>query len=202
MFTRRPFNKNERPQRAFPGQPLGGRPRLALMEANRLMEAGQYAQAAEIFERLAQGARERGMTERLPMLLLQAARGRILNGEMERGKPMLMEGLQLLYKNRRWRALRRFGEAASAELERLGQPMTAGEVRSWLESALKEAPAALFAQPTPGAPGRQVAAVGRGLLPPRCPNCGANLRSDEVEWIDENYAECPYCGSSVPLGNS
>jgi len=34
-------------------------------------------------------------------------------------------------------------------------------------------------------------------LPGKCPQCGGPLRSDEVDWIDAQSAECPYCGSVV-----
>ena len=30
-----------------------------------------------------------------------------------------------------------------------------------------------------------------------CPSCGASLRPDEVEWLDDVTAECAYCGSPV-----
>jgi hypothetical protein len=35
------------------------------------------------------------------------------------------------------------------------------------------------------------------VLPTNCHGCGAPLHGDEVEWTDENTAECPYCGSAV-----
>ena len=34
-------------------------------------------------------------------------------------------------------------------------------------------------------------------LPATCSQCGAPLRSDEVEWIDEQSAECAFCGSVI-----
>jgi len=37
-------------------------------------------------------------------------------------------------------------------------------------------------------------------LPASCPFCGAPLRSDQVEWIDERRARCAYCGSPVKAG--
>ncbi|MBI3741222.1 MAG: hypothetical protein HY257_05635 [Chloroflexi bacterium] len=37
----------------------------------------------------------------------------------------------------------------------------------------------------------------RGKLPPKCPQCAAPVRSDEVEWIDNDSAECNYCGSVI-----
>ena len=50
-----------------------------------------------------------------------------------------------------------------------------------------------MAAPAPGpAPAHNV------RLPAACPQCGAPLRSDEVEWIDTMSAECNYCGAVVP----
>jgi hypothetical protein len=37
----------------------------------------------------------------------------------------------------------------------------------------------------------------RGKLPGACPQCGAPLRSDSVEWIDAQSAECDSCGSVI-----
>ncbi len=35
----------------------------------------------------------------------------------------------------------------------------------------------------------------RGKLPAVCSQCGAPVRSDEVEWIDDASAECDFCGA-------
>ena len=37
----------------------------------------------------------------------------------------------------------------------------------------------------------------RGKLPVMCDQCGAPVRSDEVEWIDDNSAECDFCGATL-----
>lgn len=34
-------------------------------------------------------------------------------------------------------------------------------------------------------------------LPADCPRCGAPVRSDEVEWIDDTSVECAYCGGVI-----
>jgi hypothetical protein len=34
-------------------------------------------------------------------------------------------------------------------------------------------------------------------LPTHCPGCGAPVRPDEVEWLDDVTAECAFCGSPV-----
>ena len=35
----------------------------------------------------------------------------------------------------------------------------------------------------------------RGKLPTTCHQCGAPVRSDEVEWVDDSSAECDFCGA-------
>jgi hypothetical protein len=37
----------------------------------------------------------------------------------------------------------------------------------------------------------------RPSIPTHCPSCGAPLRPDEVDWLDDVTAECGYCGSPV-----
>ena len=35
------------------------------------------------------------------------------------------------------------------------------------------------------------------ILPTHCPSCGAAIKPDVVEWLDDVTAECGYCGSPV-----
>jgi hypothetical protein len=37
----------------------------------------------------------------------------------------------------------------------------------------------------------------RGLLPTSCPKCGAPVHSEDIDWVDENTAECEYCGTLI-----
>jgi len=37
----------------------------------------------------------------------------------------------------------------------------------------------------------------RPALPTHCPACGAALKPNDVEWLDDVTAECEYCGSPV-----
>ncbi|HUI88765.1 MAG TPA: hypothetical protein VLX61_08555 [Anaerolineales bacterium] len=41
----------------------------------------------------------------------------------------------------------------------------------------------------------------RGALPTNCPKCGAPIHSDEATWIDNQTAECDYCGASIRTTN-
>jgi hypothetical protein len=35
------------------------------------------------------------------------------------------------------------------------------------------------------------------ILPASCPQCGAPLQRDELEWMDERSGECAYCGALI-----
>jgi len=48
---------------------------------------------------------------------------------------------------------------------------------------------------TPGQPPVQARQI--KTLPTACPQCGAPLRADEVEWADESTAECNFCGALI-----
>ncbi|HEX9117672.1 MAG TPA: hypothetical protein VGA61_16500, partial [Anaerolineae bacterium] len=54
-----------------------------------------------------------------------------------------------------------------------------------------------FGQGVPGGGKPAPAPSPRRVLPTHCPGCGAPLRPDEVDWLDEMTATCEYCGSPV-----
>ena len=37
------------------------------------------------------------------------------------------------------------------------------------------------------------------LLPLNCPNCGGPIRGHEVKWTGPQSADCPYCGTNLPM---
>ena len=78
---RRMFRRNIRKTLAQEVPPI-------LQEANFTFDKGEYGRAAELFERIAQGADARG-GPRAPLLLLQAGRARILAGQTALGMPPL-----------------------------------------------------------------------------------------------------------------
>lgn len=158
-----------------------------LRRANKLTENGDHINAAKIFERLAVAAHDRGIFRHAPMLYLQAAKAYVLGGEIEAGFPLAQKGLDLLAETEQWQRLSVTGNRAIKVLKDAGFSTEAGELQAWLDSTLagrQFSPADAPAQP--------------GHLPPKCPFCGATIRSDEVEWIDSRSAECTYCGSAVP----
>jgi hypothetical protein len=54
--------------------------------------------------------------------------------------------------------------------------------------------ASLPPQP-PQSPGQ--APARRGVLPTNCPKCGGPVHSDSASWVDNQTAECEYCGTLI-----
>ena len=162
-----------------------------LSRANQLMAVGGYQQAAELFAQLALQADKTGHPRKSANLYALAAQaaaeqpnreqalayGRAaLNGFTHMGMLPRSAGflaqISLLLRKKGLEA-----EANLLQLEFGGQPLKTG-----LAPAVTEQPA----QPRKAL-----------RLPPACPQCGAPARSDEVEWIDEQSAECAYCGGVI-----
>ena len=160
------------------------------MTANQMFESGNYQEAAERFEAIAQAAETRG-GPRAPQFYLQAGRARILTGQTEAGLTDLKHGLSLYAKRGEWLHLRRAGRRILAELNEHGLADAAQEVSAWLNGAI---PA--DSQNIP-----ETSPARKTVLPTHCPSCGAALRPDEVDWLDDITAECAYCGSPVREDN-
>jgi len=154
-----------------------------LQEANMAFEKGEYGRAAERYEKIARIADARG-GPRAPLLNLQAGRARVLAGQATLGMPSIKRGLELFAERRQFPRLRQFGMRTINELKELDLNDEAEEIEVLLKSILPEMPSA-------NTPAK------RPALPTHCPSCGAPLRPDEVEWLDDITGECGYCGSPV-----
>ena len=98
--------------------------------------------------------------------------------------PSLKRGLELLAERGRFPRLHQAGTRVIAELSQRGLKEEASEIETWLKNTLPTVPVLDSSQRRP-------------VLPTHCPSCGAGLRPDEVEWLDDATAECAYCGSPV-----
>ena len=157
-----------------------------LQEANLAFDKGEYGRAARLFEQVAQAADARG-GPRAPFFHLQAGRARILAGQTSLGMPSLKRGLELFAQRRQFPRLQNAGTRVITELNERGLKNEAAEIESWMKSNLPSMPASET---------REVSAK-RPTLPKHCPSCGAAMRPDEVEWLDNVTVECAYCGSPV-----
>lgn len=154
--------------------------------ANELLGGGDYTGAAQAFENLARDAQARGLP-RAGHLFLRAGRCHLLAGQILPGMADLKQGLTLLASRRDSSDVFAIGQRIITELEQTGFPAQAGEIRAWLNGAVPGS----TGSPGPGSPPR------RALLPTACPSCGGPLFSNEVDWVDETTAQCPYCGGGV-----
>jgi len=152
------------------------------------MENGNYANAADIFERLGRGAHDLGMLRQAPRLYLQAGRAYILAGESDRGADFLRQGLNIFAETQSWEQLDRAGQRVVDDLTQWGHTDLAQEFDTWLKGITPERPETYR---------RAAASTRRPQLPIHCPSCGGPIRADDVEWMDAATAECPYCGSGV-----
>lgn len=179
--------------RPRPPHPMRGRGRPdippVLQRANRLFESGQYEQAAEAFEQIAKGALAR-QGPRAPMFLMQAGRARILNGQAKLGLEHLKGGLSIFADRRQFPHIYRAGGRAVIQLKNHGFANEASQLEAFVKGLL---PAGFTPPPSFDAP----AAKKKAVLPTHCPSCGAGVRPDEVDWLDDLTAECAYCGSPV-----
>jgi tetratricopeptide (TPR) repeat protein len=169
-------------------RPLGTA-RRKLMEARELLERGEFAAAAAMFEELAHAAEQRGMLDRAGDLRLQGARCFIRLDEIDRANRESMRALRLFLRARRPVKGRRLLPKIIAYLEEQGRHDEARELREKAEELLEGLPSGRM----PGAGDRLVP----GKLPGKCPNCGGPIKPNEVNWVGRGSAECPYCGSVV-----
>jgi hypothetical protein len=154
-----------------------------LQEANFAFDKGEYGRAGELFEQIAQTAAARG-GPRAPLFYLQAGRARILAGQTTLGMPSLKRAFELLAQQRRPLRLHRVARRVISELEERGLEREAADVESWLNNASFHEPSTDTSEKRP-------------VLPTHCPSCGAMVRPDETEWLDDITAECAYCGSPL-----
>lgn len=179
MFRRRPRR---------PGRPAS-QAMVRLKQAHRLMDEGQYEQAAHLFNALAEGAVRRRIP-RAPFLFVQAGRATLYGGDKPQGVALIRRGLNMLAGAGRWGDLFRIGHRLAEELDEKGFQDESEKLEEWLSEVLPEK-------------SDQVARVKADmqrqhpLLPTNCPHCGGILNSTEVTWMDDVTAECLYCGGAV-----
>jgi hypothetical protein len=111
----------------------------------------------------------------------------VFAGQTVLGMPSLKRGLELLAQRRQFPRLHQAGTRVISELNERGLKNEASEIETFLNRLL---PPGSPLDP-PNTPSK------RPVLPAHCPSCGAAVRPEEVEWLDEVTAECEYCGSPV-----
>jgi hypothetical protein len=160
-----------------------------VQRANQLMAAGDYRGAAAAFEDLAKRADGRG-GPRAPFFFLQAGSARMMMNDYAKSMEHFKHGLALLSEAQRYTQFYRAGTRIIQELKTRKLEKEASEISTLIHGHTL-AIAEMETQQLPN---------DKPLLPTHCPACGGPLRSDEVDWIDEETAECSFCGSPVRTG--
>lgn len=189
-FRRRPFLRRRRPfppgHRIPRDLPPAARESLRrLKRAHELLAQNQPAEAAVVFDELAEAGAERGLA-RAPQLYLQAGRAWIEAGEIERGVQRLSTGLDLMDRMKQLRHLPIVGQRIITELTNHGLTDQAVVLEEKVKSMLAAHGLSLAAASS---------RVTKPQLPAKCSYCGGNILPDEVEWFDNQQASCVYCGS-------
>jgi hypothetical protein len=148
--------------------------------ANQLMASGQPMQAAVLFMQLAGQMKISGHPRQAANLHAQAAHAWLGAGAEKRAMNQAGMAMQMF--------------------ARLGMVQRAQEFKSDFMQRLREGGKQTSADAINRAYDTVVAVVDpqpenkkHCTLPPACPHCGAPLRSDEVDWIDDHSAECGFC---------
>ncbi len=175
MFRRRRFN--------LPGEPGRAGFEAQIAQAHRLFEDQRYPEAGAHFEQLGRIAESRG-GPRAPRFFLQAGRAWLHAGDPHRGMQALKHGWDLASRMGRQDLLARVGPALISELTGMGLNQESRQVEAWLGGV----PARIAPPPTQSHP---------PALPLKCPSCGASVNPQSVEWLDDQTAECYFCGSSL-----
>lgn len=150
-----------------------------------MMDEGNYGEASLAFYDLAKKAEEL-FPERAPFLYIEAGHAALLGGDGKKAVTHFRSGLTLLATQQRYHRVRRAGERIIDGLRSHGFKAEAEEIASVIQGNLP-ASADILTEP----PRKQA------ILPTHCPSCGAAVRPDEVDWLDDITVECDYCGSPV-----
>lgn len=157
-----------------------------------MMDDGDFAQAARLFDRLALDARRRGMPIRAANLALRAAQAYLALDEIDPALDRMRRAIRVFGHHHRAERVAHLVSRADDELRERGYNVEAVELAQFAAGVLGETGLSLDDLKAP--PSAQ-AGEARGSLPGRCEGCGAPLVPDDVTWHDAQTAECPYCGA-------
>ena len=187
-----------RPFRLRPLRPRPVRPRVppvvrrALAQAQRLVAAGKFNEAAAIYDRLAQEAYARGRRRPGLHMDLEAGRAYLQAADVDQAQKRARRATQNALQIARPGLVMPLVEEITRHLEAQGDPEAARRFREEIKALLQEQRIA-----TGGFTGEPQQRVPRKTLPGHCPACHAPLRPDEVEWLADDRVSCPFCGSVV-----
>jgi hypothetical protein len=158
------------------------------IRASRLLASGQPEQAAILFTRLANQMEALGRPRQSANLHAQAAHAWLDAGNETHALGQARMALELFARQGMGRRAYEFKTGFASHLRERKAQDAAQRFEQETGFPLTPPPAA---EPQPR----------RGKLPSTCPQCGAPVRGDLAEWIDDNSAVCDFCGSTIAATN-
>jgi hypothetical protein len=159
-----------------------------LFQANQLFQDGVFDQAAILYLNLAKGAESR-KGPRAPQFYLQAALSFLYAEDVNSSSVNALVGLELLLLQGRLGEVVKKSNRVINEYRSRGFEGQAKQIEDWLH----EKNIALNIEKKD----QKDTTEPKHVLPVQCPNCGAPVRSDEVEWVDDHTAECVFCSGMI-----
>jgi len=157
-----------------------------LRRSNELLSAGNPTEAARGLEQLARAAEARG-GRRAPTFYIHAGSALVLAGRPAEAVDLFERGLGLLAARGRSHKVSVVANRLLAELLDRGLTAESKHITDYLNNLA----------PGFGSDASDPLPQRKAPLPTHCPGCGAPVRPDEVEWLDDITAECAFCGSPV-----
>jgi len=158
-----------------------------LSQANQLIATGHPGEAAQLFANLAQEMEASNHPRRAANLHAQAAHTYADDQDEPNALAQARRALTLFLQYEMVERSPRF----YANIERKLRARNMSKAADALQVEFGKQVGSLPQPPAqPQVPGQQ-------RLPSTCSQCGAPVRGDEVDWINQYSAECIYCGSVI-----
>ncbi len=181
------FGGNRPLRRAVrPGQPFGPVMQQKIQQANQLYQAGKPILAADMFAQLAAQALKTGHPRRAGNLNTRAAHAYVDGKNEALALTQSRSALSLFVQLQMQGRATQFFTNIQNHMQKAGMASALATLRQEFGAQIPTTSGPAQATPSPAK---------KGHLPSQCPGCGAPVRSDEVDWVDEQSAECAFCGS-------
>jgi hypothetical protein len=158
-----------------------------LRQANQLMSDGKPAQAAPLFVQLGRQMQATRRPRRAANLFARAANAFIDSHDEQAALTQARLALSLGLQYQMVQRTPVFFANITRKMDGIG-------MKSAAEALQREFGPRIASKPTVPP---QESQPKRGLLPTICPKCGAPVHGDDINWVDENTAECEYCGNLI-----
>jgi len=125
-----------------------------------------------------------------PRLALQAGFSWLKAGEKEKGIQIIKNGFEIWIERKQWKELRKGSHINMNRLDEEGFSDEAKELDQWLR---EQVPDSIKDSTTWQEQAFQGKTNTKIKLPSVCPQCGAPVDPKEVEWFNDEIAQCPFC---------